>query len=96
VMKPARNNFSSSRASTPKTRVRPRCAVPSDFTRANSTGRTNRLVFGSDKLGDLGVSGMVPPYHRRTGADATPTTGYDDCNRYSKSLPAEILREDFD
>lgn len=71
VTKPTRNNFSSSLASTPKTSVRPRCAVPSDLTRANSTVRTRRLAFGNNKSGEDGVGGMTrTPYHRRPRAGA--------------------------
>ena len=61
VTKPARNNFSFSCARTPRIRVRPRCAVPSALTRANSSGRTRRLPFGNDKLGELGLDGMAQP-----------------------------------
>jgi hypothetical protein len=55
VTKPARNDFSSCLTRTPNTSVRPRCATPSDFTRANSTGRTRRFVFEKDKAGAFGA-----------------------------------------
>jgi hypothetical protein len=60
VTKPARNNFSSSLASTPRTSVRPRCAMPSDLTRANSTGRIRRLAFGNEKSGERAERIMAP------------------------------------
>jgi hypothetical protein len=59
VTKPARNDFSSGMTRTPKISVRPRCAIPSDFTRPNSTGRTRRFVFENDKPGDFGAGGMI-------------------------------------
>lgn len=104
VTKPTRNNFSSSLASTPNTSVRPRCAVPSDLTRVNSTGRTRRLAFGNDKAGEGGVGGIIgTPYHRRPRACAPLAAarrrvifpqpsgrGHEGASsRYSKSLPAE-------
>ena len=55
VTKPTRNNPCSCAARTPKTMARPRWAVPSDLTRANSTGRTKRFAFEKDKPGEAGV-----------------------------------------
>lgn len=59
VTKPARNSFSSSLASTPNTSVRPRCALPSDFTRAKSAVRSKRLALEKVKLGESGAGFMA-------------------------------------
>jgi len=49
VTKPARNDFSSFTLSAPRTRNRPRSAVPCPFTRANSAGNVSRFVFGKER-----------------------------------------------
>jgi hypothetical protein len=59
VTKPTRNELSSCWIRTPNTSVLPRCAIPSDFTRPNSTGRTRRFVFENDKSADFGTGGMT-------------------------------------
>jgi hypothetical protein len=66
VTKPARKDFSSFRASTPSTSVRPLCAVPSDLTRANSPGRSKRFAFEKVKFGGFGACGMIPIIPQRT------------------------------
>ena len=48
VTKPARNDSSSFKLSAPRTRNRPRSAVPCPFTRANSDGSVRRRVLGNE------------------------------------------------
>jgi hypothetical protein len=108
VTNPARNDFSSFTLSAPRTRKRPRSAVPCPFTRANSAGRMSRFVFGKESP-DISPAS----YHSReplvlalalaltltpSGKSKSKSTSKSKRARsrpYSKSLPADTPREDF-
>ena len=81
--------WSVSGASTPRISDRPRCAVPSVLTRANCEGPDEAPGLRERAIGRNGVDSMTHrPYTDARTAGSAPV-------RYSKSLPAEMPREDF-